>query len=185
MRRNLLILHSGGRDSGLLVHRALDYWQIKPILIHFTWDYPSREHELKAFRGTLPSLAHHIEVEIPMFQDKGAEEGARIVACRNQIMLSHAINYAYAMGINEIWYGACLDDNNDYVDCRPEFLAQMNVLAQTWGITIKAPRLDMSKKEIWAELNERKIDPSQFWSCYTPVNDAECGECNSCRSNDV
>ena len=188
MRRNLLILHSGGRDSALLVARALDVPHLLPILLHFTWDYHSRAQELKAFRNAQPFLCEHEVLEIPMFQDKRAEEGPRVVACRNQIMLSHAINYAYAVGIEEIWYGANAEDNQDYADCRPEFLAQMNVLASAWGITIKAPLMAMSKQEIWDEMVEHKMNPHDselYWSCYTPKDGQECGTCNSCKSNNL
>jgi queuosine biosynthesis protein QueC len=180
----LLILHSGGAESTLLSERAIHDGPIPTTLLHFTWPHPAREQELESFRGCNPFFQEQVVLDIPM-AGPADEQGPRVVAARNQVFLSIAINYAATHGIDTVWYGACADDNQDYADCRPEFIEQMNALAATWGVTIEAPLIQMSKAQIWAELNTYGVRSDDVWSCYTPVNDQPCGVCNSCRSNNV
>tara|TARA_R110000824_G_scaffold62094_2_gene164632 strand:+ start:319 stop:906 length:588 start_codon:yes stop_codon:yes gene_type:complete len=193
-KHNLLILVSGGADSRVLVEWAVNLLNeepYNPILLHFTWDYPSVIQEETSFRNTHPELLH-ISLELPMHFKQMPEDGApgpRVVAARNQIMLSHAINFAAAHDIPTIWYGATAADQADYHDCRPEFIQDMNELSAPWGIKIEAPAITLMKRAVWEQLRYFEVEAHEVWSCYTPKSRRElyvqCGTCDSCVSNNV
>ncbi|HWL46796.1 MAG TPA: 7-cyano-7-deazaguanine synthase, partial [Sphingomonadaceae bacterium] len=81
-------------------------------------------------------------------------------------------------------------DYSGYPDCRPEFIAafqQMADLATRSGVegrrfTIYAPLQHMSKADIAREAARLGIDAGMSWSCYDPTPDGlHCGLCDSCR----
>ena len=123
MNPEILILHSGGADSRLLCERAIleMAYPRRAVLLHCCWDYPAADQEMEAFEKTNPFFQEHVVLTLPMEgQPKNGEDGPRVVPARNMLMLAAAINYASAHGIPTIWYGACADDNQAYLDCREE-----------------------------------------------------------------
>jgi len=205
MTANKIILFSGGIDSTILVLRSLAYNinRNKIILLHIRYDHPSAESEFNACFNIWQELNKHypnslefISCELPIdaqnMKTGNGKLGSRVVPNRNSIMLNMAINIAVCNNVKVIEYGAVLDDNNDYLDCRPEFLAKMNLIAKDWNIKIKAPLMFRSKEDIMIELEDSNIKKDILLSCsscYQPINvDAywvSCGKCNSCLSNDI
>ena len=125
-----------------------------------------------------------------MFIGNG-KTGDRVVVNRNAIMLNMAINIAAQYGSNEIQYGAVLDDESGYLDCRPAFLTKINAIAQDWNMTITAPFMHKTKEDIEKTIELGAIVKGLIFdhcsSCYEPTYTdgayLECGTCSSCLSN--
>lgn len=113
------------------------------------------------------------------------------VPARNTIFLSFALAWAEVLGANDIVIGVNALDYSGYPDCRPEFIAafeQLANLATRAGVTggshfrIHAPLIELSKARIIATGLALGVDFSLTRSCYDPAPDgAACGECDSCR----
>jgi 7-cyano-7-deazaguanine synthase len=116
------------------------------------------------------------------------------VPARNTIMLSLALGWAEALGGCDIFYGANSVDYSGYPDCRPEYVAsfeRMANLATKAGveahndaehIRVHAPIIAMSKAEIIHLGIELGIDYGQTVSCYqADALGHACGECESCK----
>lgn len=112
------------------------------------------------------------------------------VPARNTVMLALALAWAEVLGARDIFIGVNAVDYSGYPDCRPEFIAafeRMANLATRAGVegahlTIHAPLQHLSKAEIIRRGVELGVDYGQTVSCYQA--DAEgraCGRCDSCR----
>lgn len=112
--------------------------------------------------------------------DMGAEAGARVVPCRNAILLALTANAARAMGGTQLVIGATSEDQADYDDCRPGFITGM---AKVLGVSVAAPLLGWSKPLVISQAREMGLTRSDSWSCYG-AGPAPCGECPSCMAAD-
>ena len=112
------------------------------------------------------------------------------VPARNTIFLALALAYAEVTGADAIFAGMNAVDYSGYPDCRPEFLAAFEALAnlatkravEGAPLTLEAPIVHMTKGEIVRRGHELGVDFSLTVSCYNA--DAEgraCGLCDSCR----
>jgi 7-cyano-7-deazaguanine synthase len=112
------------------------------------------------------------------------------VPARNTIMLSIALGWAEVLGAADIFCGVNAVDYSGYPDCRPEFIAAFETLAnratkagvEGAGIRVYAPLLRMGKDAIVREGLRLGVDFAQTVSCYQA--DAEgraCGRCDACR----
>ena len=108
---------------------------------------------------------------------------------RNIIFLSHALAWAEVIGATDIFLGINAVDYSGYPDCRPDFLAAFEKMANLGtksGImnkpfTLHAPLMNLGKKEIIAKGLQLGVDYSLTHSCYDPQNEIACGRCDSCR----
>ena len=141
--------------------------------------------DLRAFGGS--ALTSHVAVP-----KDGPGEGIPVtyVPARNTIFLSLALGLAEASGIRDIFIGVNALDYSGYPDCRPEFVAEFEKLANVAtkaGVegdrfTIHAPLLDMTKAEIAREAQRLGLDAAISHSCYDPAPDGRaCGRCDACR----
>ena len=112
------------------------------------------------------------------------------VPARNLVFLSLTLAWAEALGARDIFIGVNALDYSGYPDCRPEFIAGFESLAELATKTgaeggrfrIHAPLQHMRKAEIAAEAARLGLDPALSWSCYDPLHDGSaCGRCDSCR----
>ena len=112
------------------------------------------------------------------------------VPARNTIFLSHALAWAEVIGAFDIFIGVNALDYRGYPDCRPEFIAAFEKLAnlstkaglEGAHFKIHTPLIKMSKAEIVRQALELKIDLSLTHSCYDPLPDGRaCGQCDSCE----
>lgn len=112
------------------------------------------------------------------------------VPARNTIFLSYALAYAEVLGAHDIFLGINALDYSGYPDCRPEYLAAFQNLAnlatrigvEGQGIQVHAPLLQMSKAEIISLGLRLGVDYSATRSCYDLTSDGiSCGECDACR----
>jgi len=124
--------------------------------------------------------------------DQGVKAGipATYVPARNTILLSLALAWAETLQAPHIFIGANAVDYSGYPDCRPEYLKAYEAMAnlatkaamEGRKISIRAPLIDLSKKDILRLAVELGVDPSETVTCYQP--DAEgraCGACDACR----
>jgi 7-cyano-7-deazaguanine synthase len=116
------------------------------------------------------------------------------VPARNVIFLSHALGFAEAIGVRDIFIGVNAVDYSGYPDCRSVFINAFQVmanLATKAGVegdpfTIHAPLINMSKVEIIERGLELGVDYSKTISCYDPSPDGtSCGQCDACRLRDT
>ncbi len=113
------------------------------------------------------------------------------VPARNTIFLSYALAWAEVLGSTDIFIGVNALDYSGYPDCRPEFIAAyeaMANLATKAGVTddekltIHTPLIDLTKAQIIQKGLVLGVDYGTTSSCYDPAPDgAACGSCDSCR----
>jgi 7-cyano-7-deazaguanine synthase len=112
------------------------------------------------------------------------------VPARNTIFLSYALAWAEVLGSFDIFIGVNALDYSGYPDCRPEFIAayeKMANLATKAGVTghplkIHTPLIDWTKAQIIQKGLELGVNYGATSSCYDPDPDGKaCGTCDSCR----
>jgi 7-cyano-7-deazaguanine synthase len=141
--------------------------------------------DLTAFGGS----ALTSDLDVPK---DGRGEGIPVtyVPARNTIFLSLALAWAEAAGASDLFIGVNALDYSGYPDCRPEFIAAFEGLAnratkagvEGGSFTIHAPLQDMSKADIAREAARLGLDSGLSHSCYDPApNGAACGFCEACR----
>ena len=124
--------------------------------------------------------------------DQGVKGGIPVtyVPARNTILLSLALAWAEVLGAQHIFLGANAVDYSGYPDCRPEYLAAFEAMAnlatkaavEGRRIAVRAPLIDLPKKEIVRRALELGVDPAETVTCYQPdVDGRACGVCDACR----
>lgn len=112
------------------------------------------------------------------------------VPARNTIFLALTLGLAEVAGADAVYIGVNALDYSGYPDCRPEFIAAFQSMAnlatqagvEGRGIEIRAPLQHMSKADIVREADRLGLDAGLSWSCYDPQpGDLHCGLCDSCR----
>jgi 7-cyano-7-deazaguanine synthase len=145
--------------------------------------------DLRAFGGS----ALTADIDIP--KGRALEEMSHgipitYVPARNTIFLSYALAWAEVLGASDIFLGVNALDYSGYPDCRPEYIAafeNMANLATKAGVEgrqklkIHTPLISMTKAQIIATGVELGVDYSLTSSCYDPSpSGAPCGQCDSC-----
>lgn len=111
------------------------------------------------------------------------------VPARNTIFLSYALAWAEVLECPDIFIGVNAVDYSGYPDCRREFIAAFENMAnlgtkagiEQHAITIHTPLIDMSKADIIRTGISLGVDYSLTHSCYDPSSDGlACGACDSC-----
>lgn len=200
-----VVLVSGGLDSMVAAGRAREAGH---RLLALSVDYNQRHQvELAAARRIASMLGaeRHIvlpldlrafggsaltdEIDVPK-HGVGDDIPVTYVPARNTIFLSLALGWGEAAGARDIYIGVNALDYSGYPDCRPEFIAgfeQLAELATKAGVEgqpfrIHAPLQYMTKAEIVAEAQRLGLDAGLSWSCYDPApGGLHCGLCDSCR----
>lgn len=112
------------------------------------------------------------------------------VPARNTIMLSLALAWAEVLGSRDIFIGVNAVDYSGYPDCRPEYIAAFETLANLatragvagGRLTIHAPLGELSKADIIRKGIGLGVDYALTVSCYRADADGNaCGVCDSCR----
>lgn len=142
---------------------------------------------LRAFGGSA------LTADTPVPKKRTASDRAHgvpptYVPARNLIFLSLAAAHAEVVGASVIYFGANIIDYSGYPDCRPEFIRAFEAVAQAGtkaGIEgqrmeVRAPLLSMTKAQIIQLGLTLNVPFHLTHSCYDPVGDLACGQCDSC-----
>jgi len=197
-------LVSGGMDSAVTVAIAkaegreiyaltFDYGQrhrrevecAKSIVRH----YKAKEHrtlkiDLALFGG---SALTDRRMKVPKGRQKADGIPVTYVPARNTIFLSYALAYAEVAGADHIYIGANHIDYSGYPDCRPEYFAAFQRMAdlatkrsvEGMPVKIMTPIIGLNKAGIVRKGIELDVPFELTWSCYEGARKA-CGRCDSC-----
>ena len=205
-----VLLLSGGLDSTTLLACAMD----QGFAVHaMTFRYGQRHaREIEAAQRVAAHAAvrEHLVVDIDLRtfggsaltsdqrvpRDRPIEEigqsGIPItyVPARNTIFLSFALAWAEVLGAQDIFIGVNAVDYSGYPDCRPEYIAAFERMANlatrggvegTSPVHIRAPLLQLTKREIIKLGLRLGVDYALTLSCYDPdETGAACGHCDAC-----
>jgi 7-cyano-7-deazaguanine synthase len=205
-----VLLLSGGLDSTTMLAYAIDagfdvhamtfrYGQrhaaeievARRVARHYRVnDHVVVDIDLRTFGGSA------LTADIAVPKDRGAESIAHgipitYVPARNTIFLSFCLAWAEVLGASDIFIGVNALDYSGYPDCRPEYVAAFQAMANlatrggvegTAPIRIQTPLLHLSKREIVELGLSLGVDYSITSSCYDPAADgAACGHCDACQ----
>ncbi len=200
-----IVLLSGGLDSTTVaaLAKAEGY-----RLFALTIDYNQRHRiELESAAKVAAALGAERHVTLPLdlrafggsalTDDIAVPKGGVMpgipvtyVPARNTIFLSLALGWAEAAGARDIFIGVNALDYSGYPDCRPEFIAGFEALAELAtkagtegrGFRIHTPLSAMSKADIVRAAIGAGAPLELTWSCYDPTPAGRpCGACDSCR----
>ncbi len=204
-----VLLLSGGLDSSTMLAYALD----RGFDVHaMTFRYGQRHAgEIEAARRVAKhyGVKDHVVVDIDLRTFGGSALTADIevprdrpvaemqsgipityVPARNTIFLSFCLAWADVLGASDIFIGVNALDYSGYPDCRPEYIAAYERMANlatrggvegTAPIRIRTPLLDLTKGQIIALGRSLGVDYGMTLSCYDPSESGEaCGHCDAC-----
>ena len=200
-----IVLLSGGLDSMVAFARAreagfavcaltIDYNQRHRIelqaAVRIAAHLRAERHivlpvDLTGFGGSALTAA----IDVPK---SGVEPGIPVtyVPARNTIFLSVALGWAEAAGTRDLFIGVNALDFSGYPDCRPEFIAAFEAMANTatkagvegGRFRVHTPLMMLDKAGIIAAGRAVNAPLHLTWSCYDPAPaGTPCGLCDSCR----
>ena len=204
-QKKAVVLVSGGLDSTtvLAIARSQGY-----ACYTISFDYGQRHRsELLAAERTATSLGsvEHKVIKLDLRSIGGSaltddaisvpeEETSGIpvtyVPARNTVFLSIALGWAEVLGADDIFIGVNAVDFSGYPDCRPDYIAAYEVMANLATragaegnrLKIRTPLIDLSKADIIKQGLALGVDYSLTVSCYQANDRGEaCGKCDSCR----
>ncbi|HBA86785.1 MAG TPA: 7-cyano-7-deazaguanine synthase QueC [Geobacter sp.] len=205
MQKKAVILYSGGLDSTTCMAIAKEQG-FEPYALSFSYGQ-RHKHELEVAKlnarpmGAVDHLVVEFDlrkmggsaltsdIEVPK-GGVGEEIPVTYVPARNTIFLSFALGWAETLGSFDIFIGVNALDYSGYPDCRPEFIAAYEAMAnlatkagvEGRRLTIHTPLISLTKAEIIKTGLSLGVDYSRTHSCYDPAEDgAACGLCDSCR----
>jgi 7-cyano-7-deazaguanine synthase len=206
-----VILFSGGLDSSTILALAKDLGYAPYALsVGYGQRHSSELAAAKHIAKKMGVIRHEVvnldltrfggsaltdtAIAVPTTPSKDQEIPVTYVPARNTILLSLALGWAESLGGLDVFYGANAVDYSGYPDCRPEYVAsfeEMANLATKAGVEainhenrfrVHAPIINMSKAQIIELGSTLGVDYSQTVSCYQANDLGEaCGECESCR----
>ncbi len=209
MHKKAILLLSGGLDSAtccaiakdqgyLLYALSFDYGQrhsveldaAKRVADHFS----VLEHKIIRIDGSVMATSSLTSaVAVPKNRDLDSSRSEipnTYVPARNTVFLAYALAYAEILGVSDIFIGVNALDYSGYPDCRPEYIAAFETMAnlatksgvQGKKLTIHAPLINLTKAQIISRGVSLGFDYGITHSCYDPSADGfACGECDSCR----
>jgi 7-cyano-7-deazaguanine synthase len=151
---------------------------------HVVLDIDRRAFGGSALTDDALAVPHHDSAD-----ELGGEIPVTYVPARNTIFLSFALAWAETLGCSDVFIGVNALDYSGYPDCRPEFIAayeQMANLATKAGVegrqrlTVHTPLIGLTKAEIIRRGLDLDVDYALTHSCYDPVEGHACGTCDSC-----
>ncbi|HVD59299.1 MAG TPA: 7-cyano-7-deazaguanine synthase QueC [Gemmatimonadaceae bacterium] len=210
--KRAVLLLSGGLDSATVLALAVS----EGYAIHaLSFDYGQRHSfELSAARkiaqhyGVIQHVVMKIDLRVfggsaltsdmPVPKDRPIDSSddtipVTYVPARNTIFLSYALAFAEVVDAHEIFIGVNALDYSGYPDCRPEFIAAFERMANlatragveaknSRAIRIRTPLIDLSKRGIIELGLALGVDYSMTTSCYDPTSAGEaCGHCDACQ----
>jgi 7-cyano-7-deazaguanine synthase len=207
--RNAVVLLSGGLDSTtVLAIAAAEGFDTYAMTFRYGQRHSVEVEAAKRVAAALGARKHVIvefdlrqfggsaltaDIEVPKGRtasDLGAGIPVTYVPARNTIFLSFALAWAETLGASDIFVGVNALDYSGYPDCRPEYIAAFEAMANLatragvegmQRLTIHTPLIRLTKAGIIANGAALGVDYAITSSCYDPAPDgAPCGRCDSC-----
>lgn len=204
-QKKAVVLVSGGLDSATVLAYAkqqgyqcyalsFDYGQRHKSELHAAArlaklygvaDYKVMKLGMGEFGGSALTDDH---IDVPTEESTGIP--VTYVPARNTVFLSIALGWAETLDAWDIFIGVNAVDYSGYPDCRPEFIAAFEALAnlatkagvEKGGLKIHTPLINESKADIIKLGLTLGVDYSQTVSCYqADPQGLACGECESCH----
>jgi len=205
MTKKAVVLLSGGLDSSTVLAKAKDDgYEVYAL----SFDYGQRhDSELDAAKtiAQKEGIAEHKivpinlrsiggsaltddEIDVPEGESDGIP--ATYVPARNTVFLSIALGWAEVIDADAICIGVSAVDYSGYPDCRPEYIAAFETLAnlatkrsiEGRKVKIETPLIDLTKAETVQLGQSLGVDYALTVSCYQANQAGEaCGLCDSCR----
>ncbi|MGX9719389.1 7-cyano-7-deazaguanine synthase QueC [Stenotrophomonas acidaminiphila] len=202
--KKAVVLLSGGMDSAAVVAMAQEQgYAVHALSVRYGQRHTSELDAAARVAQALGVAAHKVvdvdlrsiggsaltdDIDVP---DAGGDGiPVTYVPARNTIMLSLALGWAEVLGANDIFCGVNAVDYSGYPDCRPEFVAAFQALAnlatkagvEGAGIRVHAPLQYLSKAQIASEGARLGVDFALTVSCYrADAQGRACGHCDACR----
>lgn len=207
-----VVLLSGGLDSTTVLAKAVkDGFAIHALTFRYGQRHSAEIDAATRIAGSFAVERHQIvdidltvfggsaltaDIAVPKDRDldpgKGDEEiPVTYVPARNTIFLSYSLAFAEVIGSTDIFLGVNALDYSGYPDCRPEYIAafeRMANLATRAGVEgahplrINTPLISLTKAEIIRLGTSLGVDYSLTMSCYDPSSaGGACGHCDACQ----
>ncbi len=204
--KKAVVLYSGGLDSTTCLAIAKSEG-FEPYAMSFAYGQ-RHQAELKIARENAREMGalDHMLVDFDLRKIGGSALTSRIdvpkegvgsdipvtyVPARNTIFLSFALGWAEVLGSFDIYIGVNALDYSGYPDCRPEYIAAYETLANlatkaavegAGKYHIHTPLIHLTKAEIIRRGMALGVDYGKTHSCYDPTPEGlACGRCDSCR----
>jgi 7-cyano-7-deazaguanine synthase len=202
-----VVLLSGGLDSytAAAIVKAEQNFELYALTIQYGQRHAREVESARAVARAL-EVSRHLELpidlraiggssltsDVPVPHDRDLEAAgipSTYVPARNTIFLSVALGWAEVLGAHDLIIGVNALDYSGYPDCRPEFIAAFERLAnlatregiEGAGFRVHTPLIRLSKADIIRRGLELGADYGLTHSCYDPLLDgAPCGRCDSC-----
>ena len=202
--KKAVVLLSGGMDSAVVVAIAREQgYAVHALSVRYGQRHTSELEAADRVANSLGAITHKTvvvdlrsiggsaltdDIEVP--EAGGGGIPVTYVPARNTIMLSLALAWAEVLGSRDIFVGVNAVDYSGYPDCRPEYIAafeKMANLATRAGVegaqlSIHAPLIDLSKAAIIRTGSALGVDYGLTISCYqADTAGRACGACDTCR----
>ncbi len=202
-----VVLLSGGLDSAtcLAIARAEGY-ETYALSVAYGQRHAAELNAATRVAAALGAKEHRVgHVDLGQFGGSaltdaniavpttGVEAGGipvTYVPARNTVMLSLALGWAEVLKANAIFVGVNAVDYSGYPDCRPEFIAAFEAMAnlatktgvEGLKLSIHAPLIHLSKAQIVQRGSALGVDYGMTLSCYQANDEGHaCGQCDACR----
>ncbi|MGZ5031785.1 MAG: 7-cyano-7-deazaguanine synthase QueC [Usitatibacter sp.] len=203
--KSAVVLLSGGLDSATVLAMAVaEGWRCHALSVDYGQRHKVELYAAAQVARALGAAEHRIvRIDLGVFGGSALTDPliavptqpssgipVTYVPARNTILLSLALAYAEVSESDAIFTGANAVDYSGYPDCRPEYLAAFEKMAnlatkravEGKPLTISAPIVHMTKAQIVRRGHELGVDFSQTVSCYNADGAGRaCGRCDSCR----
>jgi len=202
--KKAVVLVSGGMDSAVVLAMAREQgFAAWALSVRYGQRHSSELDAAARNAAVLGAQAHKVvdvdlrsiggsaltdDIDVPEHAGEGIP--VTYVPARNTIMLSVALGWAEVLGAQHLFCGVNAVDYSGYPDCRPDFIAAFERLANLATkagvegavLRVHAPLMAMSKADIVREGLRLGVDFSQTVSCYqADAQGKACGRCDACR----
>lgn len=204
-QKKAVVLVSGGLDSAtvLAIARQQGY-ACHTLSFNYGQRHCSELIASRAISGEMGACAHKevvldlgsiggsalTDASIPVPESATQGIPTTYVPARNTVFLAIALGWAEVLAARDIFIGVNAVDYSGYPDCRPQFIAAFEQLAniatkagvEGHPVRIHAPLISLAKGEIIRQGTELGVDYGLTVSCYQASADGTaCGKCDSCR----
>ncbi len=205
-----VLLLSGGLDSTTLLALARrDDFEVHALTFRYGQRHGAEVAAAQRVAAAFDVAEHVVaDIDLRMFggsaltsnlavpKDRAIDELSEgipvtYVPARNTIFLSFALAWSEVLGAGDIFIGVNALDYSGYPDCRPEFIAAFERMANlatragvegTRPVTVRTPLMRLTKREIIELGTSLGVDYASTTSCYDPGADGgACGHCDACQ----